>query len=288
MRQMDDKPSEKICAQRFVDWYNTQEGSSYVVERTEDVFSELIGKTRWDFIAWHKESGEWIALEVKKLPFLRLESPLSFWRRLCSEVTTEAKSRFSDTFEVRLPPSLNLRQQERKELVTILAEVIAREANVSRPIGNPKDIGPEIATHFSDWPKTKSNGRKEYKQWGEYRPSRLLILRKSDEGCELKLGSSPQMMGHTKQAVESALDQIFKTQKAVQANGQLGLAKMKGARKTILLLDSDPACDENYIREYLLGLPPQHLSNIDRIYSVRASEVVEVFPQNSILVDNVS
>jgi len=54
---------EKICVERFLNWYNKQRKRDYVYKRTEGHFTELKGKLCWDFVVYERDNPEeWIGI----------------------------------------------------------------------------------------------------------------------------------------------------------------------------------------------------------------------------------
>jgi hypothetical protein len=176
---------------------------------------------------------------------------------------------------IHLPPPLDLSQQKRKDLVSVLADVLAENATTLCRGRGMRDFSPEIATRFPYWPQIKSN-LEEYDRWGEFRPSPIYITKESDEGCEVRLFSVGSG-GDLAHAHDTALAQVFDKSKGVRANEQLKLATQYGADTTILLLDCDPGYQERYVENYLSSFPRELISYIDHIYAVGAGTVTEVF-----------
>ena len=141
---------ERACAQRFLDWLSSKANHIYELQRAEQAFPELRGHLRWEFVARQKESPEWIALEVKRLPFLGLNKPWSDWKKLLEQVNQHIQSRLNSTIQIHFPPKLNLDQQKRKELIPVLAEVIVRETPALKSNAPPRDMGPQIGKRFPD------------------------------------------------------------------------------------------------------------------------------------------
>jgi len=77
-----------------------------------------------------------------------------------------------------------------------------------------------------------------------------------------------------KQKVEEALTSLFKNEEILQASKQLALAKEKGAKETVLLLDYHlPSWYPNVVKQVLGNyMNSEYLSSIDTIYLVKASQ----------------
>lgn len=275
---------ERICAQRFLNWLSYQRGANYSLQRAEEAYPDLKGRLRWEFVARRKGAAEWVAIEVKRILFPQLGSSLqldrlrSDWKKLCSQVDTEVQGQLEGVIGIDRPPALILDQRKRKQLVTMLAEVIIREASGLKTAQELRDVGPQIAERFPDWPRTKST-LEEYEHWGEYRPSPVYLIRLPSQGCGVKLlAVGAGGGGDIKEIHQAALEKVFNPVEGVKANKQLGLAKARGAKCAVLLLDCFPVYFEGEIREYLRGLDHDLISEIGRIYSVTNEKVVEVYP----------
>ena len=266
---------ERACARTFLDHLSSRDGTIYEFQRAEEKFPGLVGSLRWDFVATQKGCDPWIAIEIKRLPFLDLNRQWHDWKELLEHVDQATQTRLGSSVLVYDPPRLNLGQQKRKELVSVLANVIAEEASGLTPADGLRDISPVIAQRFSDWPESKSNNN-EYKSYGEFRPGPIHISVESAPTSGVRLfgvGNSGDLIeDHRK-----ALAQVINEQKDVHANSQLGLAKEKGAQSTVLLLDCDAGSQEDYIREFLIKFPTHLLSEVDHIYTVGGEKVTEVF-----------
>jgi len=70
------------------------------------------------------------------------------------------------------------------------------------------------------------------------------------------------------------LTSLFKNEEILQASKQLALAKEKGAKETVLLLDYHlPSWYPNVVKQVLGNyMNSEYLSSIDTIYLVKASQ----------------
>jgi len=270
-------PWELACAQRFLDWYNREIGTTYAIAgRAEEIFPEL-SDTRWEFVARQPDSDEWSAIEVKRLPLLvALDRESSDWHKLCREVDDQLRGRLRGVIEVHFPPTPNFSQRQRATLTRVLGEVILEHADSLAQDAEFRDIGPDIKELFADWPETKSSIR-EYKDWGEFRPHKLLLSKRSELGGEVRLSGGASSGGNLVSAHHAAMSQVFVAHKPVRANTQLKLAKSMRAESTILLLDADLASQPDLARMFLTEFPADKLADIDRIYLVGNEEVTEVY-----------
>ena len=270
-------PAEMACAQRFLDCYNGEFGTTYAIAgRAEEVFPEL-SDTRWEFVAQQADSDEWSAIEVKRLPLLvGLDRGWSDWHKLCKDVSDELHGRLRGVILVHFPPTPNFSQRQRTTLIRVLADVILEHADSLAQDAEFRDIGPEIKERFADWPETKSSIH-EYKAWGELKPCKLLLSKQSEQGSEVRLFGGVSSGGDLVSAHHAAMSQVFVAHKPVRANTQLKLAKSMGAESTILLLDADLASEPDLARIFLAEFPGDKLADIGRIYYVGNDEVTEVY-----------
>lgn len=281
---MDKGIKEEICAQRFLNWYNKQHNGNYIHQRADSYFSELGDKLNWDFVAYERGSPEeWIGIEVKGLAIVR-ETPIRFrfWRDLCLELTKDLAGREVQGEFGILPPVFNLKSQERRKFREAFVEVLCQQAPIMK-VNEIMDIGPDIAAKFANWPREKSKSLDEYHKWGEYCPSELLITKSADSGCEVTPLSSPVTVYDVAEAHERALNEVFTLNQddAIRANRQLGLAKQKGARETILLLACDSFVEEGRIKNHVQDLGRHLISDIDHIYLIdigNKDRVVKMYP----------
>jgi len=280
---MDKEIEEKICVARFLNWYNKQRKRDYVYKRTEDHFTELKGKPRWDFVAYECDNPEeWIGIEVKELATTREVSRWSeFWDKLCLELTQDlANKGIQGKFRIIHPPVLNLKPEQRLKFRRVFIEVLTNKQSTLR--GDFGDIGPDIADKFPNWPKEKSEPFDEYDKWGTYRPCKLETKKISDSGCEIISPISPIRVRDFSEVHKRIFAEAFQPEEdCSQPNKQLRLAKGKGAKKTILLLACYPFVEESLIKDQVQNLDCQRISDIDYIYLVDMGDkhrVVKIHP----------
>jgi len=272
---------EKICVQRFLDWYNEQHKINYIYERAEHRFTKLKSRLRWEFVAYEPDNPEkWIGIEVKELITVReVHIQFEFWRKLCLELTQDLEAKgIPGEFGI-LPPSFSLMPRDHQKFRKAFIEVLAEKKSVLSA-DKATDIGLDIANKFINWPKDKSNLEEYYKR-GEYRPSELLIYKSSDSGCEVSSLTSPIIGPYpVPEKHKETFNEVF-SPTGVKANKQLKLAKEKGARETILLLACDSFVEEGLIKGHVQSLDHQLVSDIACIYLVdigNKDRVVKIYP----------
>jgi hypothetical protein len=245
--------AEWACARVFLAWQYAQNKTGYYLKRPR------CDKTRqekiWDFVARRQKRAPcWIAIEHKGLVTPDIGSKLAFWKYVLCKVTAAMKCHTKGTFWISEPPDLSLNSKEKTELINVITESIVRIAP-SLSKDQSTNLGPEIAKQFSHWPQT------------EFGPCELGIKRASSNGCEVRL-DSVSVRGFFQEKARNVIEQDL-CGMVERANDQLGLAKCKGAKETILLLDCDPIFEKpDELGRKIATLNKSTLANIDHVYLV--------------------
>ncbi len=252
---------EMECAECFLKWYSSECGVQYLPIRAEKVYPDLEGKPRWDFIALgssrcHEEE---VAIEIKRLtrPHLRIQR--GQWERLLARVALKMAP-MSGTYLAYTRVLLNPPQDEKyhvfrldhkreTEFVRTLSGII-RTIGPSMHIKEEADFGPMIMQRFSDWPKHPG------------KPYEFTLTKWSEGETIVKLGMSCDVFWPD---AESA-----KAMRVLDLATQLGLAKRRGIRQAILLLDCEMDWDPPVIRSLVSGTEVD-CAEIDAIYAVETS-----------------
>jgi len=277
------------CIGTFLNWHNKRLGTNFSYQRAEDVFPEIADSTRWDFIIRENQYSPWYAAEIKRLIRPEAIIQLVSWNGLLKRIRDDLQSRLQGEFFVDGVPPLKLERQKRVKLKRVLSEGILQNAQ-SMKNGESVELGSQILSRFPDWPHTKHLNPHpppptECRVKAEY----CFTLEKvADTGCSLELASAQSGVFIPNQVVVEALTLLFEKGEMSQANEQLGLAKQKGAKETILLLDYDlpPSWYPNRAKQVLANKMDQaQLADIDCIYLVKASEnrVSKVWGRNSLV-----
>jgi len=261
---------EKICVERFLNWYNEQHRRNYICERADTYFPDLKNELNWDFVAYERDNPKlWLGIEVKELPHLmEISLWFEFWRCLSLELTKDLESKgIKGQFEIGVPPVLDSTGKRQRFLEAFGRVLIDKRSGWQ--VCESKDVGPDIASKFPNWPTQKSEPFDEYDKWGTYRPCKLEITKVSNSGCEVTSPISPIRVFDVPEKHEAAFNAVFKPKNDVtRANKQLKLAKEKGARNTMLLLCCDPSVEESLIQHEVHKLDRHLISDIDYIYLV--------------------
>lgn len=261
--------NENTCAKIFLKWLGGQQEVEWTFIRAEEKFSELANRTRWEFVAQLAGSrDEWIALEVKSLVFPEGESQHGNWHKLVDDINKRLEGKLSGKHWLAELPRYNFDQLQRKTLVGCLEKAVRETAKTSRE-GEWNDLGPSIAACFNHWPE---DTRKQPTAIDPetlqllYPPHPLLLLRGSGAGSSLGIGIHTIVGYWSEPTLKTAIIGLLEGKG--KANDQLGVAKRKGASKTVLLLDEHIDFDPQLAAEVIRGLDSSHLSNIDEVYLV--------------------
>lgn len=263
---------ENTCAEIFLKWLGGQQDVQWTFIRAEEKFPQLANTTRWEFVAHRAASNdEWIAIEVKSLVFPEGESQHGSWHKLVDDVNKKLGGRLPGKYWLAHLPRYTFVQAQRKTLADCLERTV-QEAAQTLEKGRQKDIAPSIEACFKHWPKDTRKqpmGFDTETLQALYPPHQLLLLKSSNEGNSLRVGVDPVVGYWSEPALKTAV--IGLLQGSGRANAQLGLAKDKGALRTVLLLDERIDFDPQVVQvvaKVIRGLDTSHLSNIDEVYLV--------------------
>lgn len=271
---------EKACAQCFVEWYNRRYGTKYSLQRAEKVFAELVSNTRWEFVARQcEEDMEWLAIEVKGLVIPEARRQFMDWNKFFKRVTEDLDCRLKGTFSIIGVPPLALSQRERIQLRKVVVRAVL-ESTLDMKKNEKLDLGLTILAQFPDWPSTPDLVMKPQPHAVKI-PHELWLVKISDRGCSVELGVSPPHIFNVEGAEEEAIRLVFNQTRWGNArpNEQLRLAKERGAKETILLLDSHLPLRPITIKQVLVNTDSTLLSDIDSVYLVSVSnkQVIKVW-----------
>jgi hypothetical protein len=279
--QFNKEREEKACAECFLSWYNRKCGVNYTFERAEKVFPELINGTRWEFVATlHSNDNEWCAIEVKGLIRPQTKRQFVRWNKVFERMSKELCGSLQGEFLVVGPPSLELSRSERSKLEKVLSRVISANAGAMKS-GDSTNLGPDILAESSSWPFTP-----DLEVQPPHRilkvPDKLYLCKISDSGYSVEIGMSPPDTFSVEEAIMEAIDALFDPARdgVLRANEQLALARAKGAKRAILLLDCRLPWHPNEVRQLLANKDLSFMSNLDLIYLVKVSQkrISKVWP----------
>jgi len=264
--------AENACVSCFFDWYTHISGTVYSVERSEHVFPELANSTRWDFIATPRDERAWCALEVKGLIRSRAKVELVHWTKMFAAVTKQLSGLLQGKYLVVGTPSLWLNKNENRKLKEILPRVVLTKAKNMNKRASVK-LGAEILAKFPIWPSIPHFGMMPQPNLVKI-PHEIELFKISDGGLSIEPGMSPADIFNVSGALEEATNALFDPSKEgiLKANEQLGLARVKGAKKTILLLDCHLPWDPDSVERILANKDHSYMSNIDEIFLLQVSD----------------
>lgn len=279
--QAEKSHNEQECPRVFLDWFGKTQGTAYSIRRTEEVFPDLVGETRWDFVARRSDHPDWIALEVKEVTVDKYHIVLQFWDTVFQQVNQQLRGRLKGTYSIVGPPDLNVRQKRRKELAEAISAAIL-DKSCAIVSGTYIDIWPDVAARLVNWPPDITSSLVSYVTPGETRPATMYIQRFSDIGAEVHIAlysSPPVAEAAERQAVA---DLLASKDGAVKFNSQMKVARDRGARLGIVLLDTviwGPK-DITSMRQTLRTQQSGLMSSTDAIYvvDVSHSKVVKIWP----------
>ena len=264
--------AENACVKCFFDWYTLISGTVYSVERTEHVFPELADSTRWDFTATPRGEREWCALEVKGLIRPKAKVELVHWIKMFAAVTKQLSGLLQGEYLVVGTPSLWLNRNENRKLREILPRVVLTKAkNMNK--GASVKLGADILAKFPNWPSRPNVEMRPQPHLVKI-PHEIELFKISDRGLSIEPGMSPVDIFDVSGAVTEATNALFDPAKEgiLKANEQLGLARVKGANMTILLLDCHLPWDPDNVKQILDSKDHSYMSNIGEIFLLQVSE----------------
>jgi hypothetical protein len=105
-------------------------------------------------------------------------------------------------------------------------------------------------------------------------PHEIELFKISNGELSIEPGMSPVDIYSVPGALEEATNALFDPAQegVLKANEQLGLARVKGAKKTILLLDCKLPWDPDIVKQILDSKERSYMSNIDEIFLLQVSE----------------
>ena len=278
---------EQQCMQTFLNWYNKQLKAIFSYQRAEYVFPEIANSTRWDFIITQNQRSHFYAAEIKRLIKPEVRIKLVQWNEFLRRIANNLGDMLHGEFLIYGAPSLQLDKQQRTKLKRVLTKIIEQNSAQLKKDGM-MDLGPQILGQFREWPSTP-HLNPNLSPPIEHRvnaDSCFTLHKLSDTGCSLELGFAQAGACLIDQVVVEALTSLRDNGEILQANEQLGLAKHKGAKRAILLLDYHlPSWYPNKVKKILASnMNSKQLSNIDTVYLVKVSQnrVSKVWSQNSL------
>ncbi|MBI4199110.1 MAG: hypothetical protein HY535_01375 [Chloroflexi bacterium] len=244
------------------------------MHRAEEVFPELQGQLRWEFVARVKGRPDWRALEVKALLIPEDRRQINDWSAFCTRVTRQLQGKLQGEFAITTSIPWTFDQADGRRLVRAFVEALF-ETVQNQASESETNLGPAIAARFQGWPtKPPTNDQNLWREQGIWRvicpPEDLLVVKLEDSGCSVEIGASEGQAFVVDSALERALLGIFDARggRGAKPNEQMREAHRKGASETVLLLDSHIRWKPNVVAQVLKSIDQTLLSNIDAVYLV--------------------
>ncbi len=258
---------ERERVQRVLDYHNEKHGMHITIGgKTQDVRPDLKGKSDWDWVCYDIETGDEIAVEIKKLTDEKLEVRQNTIWDVLEEIQNDLSNKLPGTFSLGISISpgdyyLPLRgQQNRQKFKDVLCEAIFQTAQTLK-LNEDRGLTPKI---IGQLPFTLPE-------------SFFCMLQKvSDEGSILGLSSgvtgfwSPRLNEHELKEFEKLVS---------HANQQLEVAKKEFNVKETFLVVIDEGlrlANPNTVADALKQINRASYSYINHIYYVSGEEVIEI------------
>lgn len=255
---------EREHVQRVLDHHNAKYGAHVVIKgKTTEVYPHLKGQLRWDWVCYNTETGDEIAVEVKKLTDPKLEEKSKIMWQLLKEVQDNfSKSKqLSGTFSlfVDIPSYYYLpfnTRQNKQAFKRGLSQAIYRTAQ-RLELGEREDLRPQIVGQLPfalpDLP--------------------FIYLHKfSDEGNVLYKSSG--ITGFDSIPFDKPELEEFE-QLVLRANEQLRRANTKDTL-LVLIEEGYRPKDPSEVTEAFKNIDSASYSEIRHIYFIRGEEVTEI------------
>jgi hypothetical protein len=279
-REQGQRKQEEACAQTFLRWLGCQYGTDYELQRAEEC-PELKG--RWDFVARVEGHRDWLALEIKGLVVPQSLRQFDSWSKFAKSVTKELHARRTIHGSFAICPGFPWKFNQKQSKILVKAFVDA----LTEVSSNQVDLGPVIASKFSEWPTKPPRSDPElWRGQHVYKiihpPEELLVVKLDDTDYSVEIWASVSQVFMVDQALDQAVLGIFDPDvgKGAKPNEQLREARQKGASETVLLLDSHIRWKPNTVTQVLNGIDKALISDIDAVYlvSVTNNRVKRVWP----------
>ena len=142
---------EREHVQRVLDYNNRNYGTHIAIKgKTTDIYPDLKGQINWDWVCYDTETGEEIAVEVKKITEQKLEEKFNIMWQLLDEVANSLSQskKLAGTFflSVEIPKDYDLlfnTQENQQEFKDVLSQAIYRTAPRLKR-GDKKDLKSQL------------------------------------------------------------------------------------------------------------------------------------------------
>lgn len=255
---------EREHVQRALDVHNKEYGTHIVIKgKTQKIYPELKGKSDWDWVCYDEETGEEIAVEVKKITDEKLEVRHNTIGDVLEEIKNDLSNKLPGSFSLGISISpkddyLPLRGQHSKQkFKSVLCEAIFKTAQTLK-LKEERGLTPQIIQQLpSALPKSFF----------------CALYKVSDKGSALYISSgitgswSTRLNEHElknfEERVSGANEQL---KQATNAKQTLLVIIEEGLRLTI----------PDTVAMALEQINPDSYSHINHVYYVSGKKVVEI------------
>jgi len=255
---------EREHVQRVLDYHNRKYGTHIEIkDKATDIYPDLEGQINWDWVCYDTETGEEIAVEVKRLTDPELEERGNIMWQLLEEVknSLSKSKKLPGTFflSVEIPKNYYLpfsEQENKQKFKGVLSQAVYRTAQRLNP-GETEDLKPQIIEQLPFVLPDVS----------------VCDLHKfSDEGNVLYKGSGT--IGWWSIGFDESEREKF-NESISWANIQLKAAHVQ---ETILVLieEGHRPIDPPEIEEALKNINSASYSEISHVYFIRGEEIAEI------------
>ena len=259
---------ERKRVQRVLDYHNEKCGAHIEIKgKTQDVRPDLKGKSDWDWVCYDIETGDEIAVEVKRITDPKLEGKENIMWQLLEEIKDCLSSKLPDIFflSVDIPTDycLPFNKQNKEEFMRVLSQAIYRTAQKLKS-GETEDLAPQITAQL---PFALPNS------------FFVTLYKHNDEGNALYKGS-----GFTGSASICFTNSELKEFERLvsHANKQLKNANVK---ETFLVLieEGHRPKDPPEVAEAFTNINAESYSEIRHVYFIRGEEIAEILLPYSLI-----
>ncbi len=261
---------EKRHVQCVLEYHNKKYGTHIAIGgKTQDVRPDLKGKSDWDWVCCDTETGDEIALEVKKLTDQALEAKDSMMWQFLEKVRDSLSTKLPGTFglHVNIPGDYYLPikgQKDKQELQDLLCTMIDRTAPRLQ-VGEEADLKRKIIILLRIM---KKEGERFYIPRGVVS---CKLYKYSDEGNVLAL--SPGLMWwQSLEIEETELEQW--EQMVSHANEQLQKANVK--ETFLVFIEGHSGRKPSALEKAFSSIKQESYSAIKYVYFVIGEEVTKV------------
>ncbi len=253
---------ERTHVQRVLDYHNKKYKTHIAIKgRATDVYPCLEGQLNWDWVCCDTETGEEIAIEVKRLTEQALEAKDNMTWQLLEKVRDSLSEKLPGTFSlhVNVPGDYDLPikgQKDKQELQDLLCTMIDRTAPRLQ-VGEEVDLKRKINILLRIM---KKEGKRFYIPRGVVS---CKLYKNSDEGSVLAL--SPGLMWWQSPEIKDAELEQWE-QMVSHANEQLQKANVK--ETFLVFIEGHSGREPSALEKAFSSIKQESYSGIKYVYFV--------------------